>query len=56
MRHRILRAPVALAVAGAVAGGGAAYAAGTLHHARRVQTPRYDPASGAAGTHHCSGT
>jgi hypothetical protein len=39
MRYRILRTLVAFAAAGAVAGGGTAYAAGTHHHGRAVGAP-----------------
>jgi hypothetical protein len=61
MRHRIPRTLVAFAAAGAVAGGGAAYAAGTHHNGRAVGAPRYHAArgvtgmSGATGSHHCPG-
>jgi hypothetical protein len=59
MRHRILRTFLAFAAAGAVTGGGVAYAAGTHHHGRRVDaTNQYPPPSGVTGvtgSHHCPG-
>jgi hypothetical protein len=60
MRYRILRTLFAFVAAGAVAGGGAAYAAWT-HHGRAVGAPRYHAArgvtgmSGATASHHCPG-
>jgi hypothetical protein len=61
MRHRIVLTLVAFVAAGAVAGGGAAYAAGTHHHAHPLKAPRSYPAagvtgmSGSTGSHHCPG-
>jgi hypothetical protein len=61
MRHRIVRTLVAFVAASAVAGGGAAYAAGTHHRAHPREAPRNYPVAGATGmsgstgSHHCPG-
>ena len=59
MHHRILRTLLALATAGAMAGGSAAYAAGTQHHRHGVRHPPLAAGAtgmtGATGSHHCPG-